>query len=88
MAVRRVSTVTVNNSMGYDLETGNFFFKKSVPSLTLLWEGTGGGQNLPPPVPFCSASPASFIGNILYYNRACVFLIAFNYTKKGQVKES
>ena len=43
MAVRRVSTVTVNNSMGYDLETGNFFLKKSVPGLTLLWEGTGGG---------------------------------------------
>ena len=30
------------------------------------WEGTG-GQNLPPPVPFCPASPASFTGNILYY---------------------
>ena len=31
-----------------------------------------------PPVPFCPASPASFIGNILI----------LHYTKKGQVKES
>ena len=43
---------------------------------------------LPPPVPFCPASPASFTGNILYYNRACAFLIAFNYTNKGQFEES
>ena len=49
--------------------------------------GGGGGksQNLPPPV---SLSSASFTGNILYYNRACAFLIVFNYTNKGQVKES
>ena len=47
-------------------------WKSSEYMSACMWEGTG-GQNLPPPVPFCPASPASFTGNILYYNRACVF---------------